>query len=453
MNFITRKLLITFLGLSLVGSPASAMDQEIISCKNMSKEDLIMGIKELPRELKLYIISLLLQRSLGFNFKPSKFFKIGNNNPTCLAFSPDGRDVLIGFLYKIVLLNIPTNEIKPLTPFKEDSEIISVACGNGGDVCLIGLENGITWIVNPKTKEKIAILKGHTQSIQSVALSTDEKRCLTGSDDATACLWNVTTGELITTFSGHTDSIFSLAFSPDEETVLTGSRDNTACLWNTKTGERLLTLEKHTGYIFSVAFSPEGHTCCTGSTDGTACLWNSETGQLLQTLKGHTDSIIAVAFSPDGKRVITGSEDGMIGGIWSCKTGERVAKFREPDDCICSIAFSPQADTCITVSADGEYEEEDGSVGTRIGKLIIWKRVYGFNCLTKKKRERAFKQFLTFYPLLQSTDTAVADEQKNNSDSSSSLTCILKEETDVDREEINSEQERESTTEEKEFSG
>ena len=78
-------------------------------------------------------------------------------------------------------------------------------------------------------------------------------------------MWNATTGERLHILTGHTDSINSVAFSPDGKTVVTGSRDKTACLWNATTGEQLQVLRGHTNCINSVAFSPDGKTVLTGS--------------------------------------------------------------------------------------------------------------------------------------------------------------------------------------------
>ena len=86
-------------------------------------------------------------------------------------------------------------------------------------------------------------------------------------------MWNATTGERLHILKGHTDGINSVAFSPDGKTVLTGSDDNTACLWNVTTGELLQVLRGHTGSISSVAFSADGKTLITGSRDSTARVW------------------------------------------------------------------------------------------------------------------------------------------------------------------------------------
>ena len=441
MSFITRTLLITFLGLSLIGSPASAMNQEIISCKNMSKEALIMGINGLPLDLKRYIISLLIEHCVSFHFKLHKGFILERKDPLSLAFSPDGGNFILGDSSWIMFCNIYTGG-KSGRFFPRDLQLTSVACSVNGETCLMGFETGRACLWKP-TNNQLIHLRGHTERIKCAAFTLDGERVATGSFDKTASLWNAKTGAFIEAFRGY-DYVNSVAFSPDGETLCTGSADGTACLWDYKTGEWLQhVLNGHTDSVNSVAFSPDGQTCCTGSDDGTACLWNSESGKLLQTFKGHHHAIMAVGFVFDGETVITNSADNKV-CIWSCKTGECIVNSTRPNNGFDLIAFSPAGDTSLT-TGQGDDEREDQT-------LLIFNYVYGFNCLTKKKKEKAFKQFLTFYPLLQKAHTAVADEQKNNSDSSGSLTCIQKEEKHVDREEINSEQERESTTEEKESS-
>ena len=62
---------------------------------------------------------------------------------------------------------------------------------------------------------------------------------------------------LLAILQGHTGTVNSAVFAPDGGRILTASSDNTARLWD-RDGKALGTLEGHTNWIRSAAFSPDG---------------------------------------------------------------------------------------------------------------------------------------------------------------------------------------------------
>jgi WD40 repeat protein len=66
----------------------------------------------------------------------------------------------------------------------------------------------------------------------SAAFSPDGKRVVTASFDKTARLWDAASGKEIAVLKGHTNQVQSAAFSPDGKRVVTASSDNTARLWD-----------------------------------------------------------------------------------------------------------------------------------------------------------------------------------------------------------------------------
>ena len=397
MNFITRKLLPLLLVSTSIGYALHAMDHVLPLCKDMSNQDLILGIKELPEELKRYIISFLLQNSLC-NFKLYKTFNT-QSIPTSLAFSPDGETVIIGF---------PESSIKDIR----------------------------IHIWNLQTEKKI-IKEVHEGNISCVTFSPNEKTYLTGSHDKTACVWNfnyacMPLGKLLTTFKGHTNSITSAVFSPNGENVLTGSADTTACLWNSKTGELLQRFKGHSSKVTCVAFSPDGETILTGSTDTTACLWNSKTGQLLYSLT-EGKAVTLVAFSLDGETAFIGSSRKLL-SRWNSKTGELLETLSPSCYSTAHRAFSLTGETvlsslagkaaCLCDLTTGELLATlPGSPGTITsgafsldGEMCVtgslnrgvqvWKKYWcDFTNATPEEKEKLFKLFLTFYPFLHTKET------------------------------------------------
>lgn len=99
-------------------------------------------------------------------------------------------------------------------------------------------------------------------------------------------LWNVLTGEKITVLDGHldpietefadTNSITALAFSPDGDLLASGAKDNTIVIWNVQDGTQLKVLQGHTGAINSLSFSSDGKLLYSNAMDGTVIIWDLE---------------------------------------------------------------------------------------------------------------------------------------------------------------------------------
>lgn len=386
MNFITRTLLPLVLLSSSIGPSIHAMDQQITSCKNMSNKDLISSIKELPQDVTKYIVYLLIQSSLVHTFKLSKVINVGGG-VSSLAFSPDGGNFLVGYCTKQTadLLNLQTEKILR-TFLGHTTPITSVAFSPDGRKCLTASFDHSACVWDSNTEELITRFTGHRERITSATFSPGGETCLTGSWDSTACVWNSTTGELVAKFSEHSDRVTSVAFSPDGENCLTGSWDKTACIWNAKTAELVLTFCMHTFFPpVCVAFNPHEETCLIGLLNNVPCVKNSKTGTLVLTLKGRIDKANTATFSPDGKLILT-ADINHTAFVCNSKTGEQVAALTGHRGSISSLAFSPKGETILTGSDDTTVR--------------VWKAIYDFSCLTPEKKERAYKLFLTLYPLL-----------------------------------------------------
>jgi len=239
---------------------------------------------------------------------------------TCLAFSPDGRQIGSGSL----------------------DETIKVWGAASGQV--------------------IHTLKGHTAPVMSVAFSPDGKWIASGSVDKTIRLWDAASGKVSRTLNGHTAAIESVAFSPDGTRIASGSDDDTVTVWNPASGREILTLKAHTAPVTSVAFSPDGTWIASGSEDTTIKVWDAASGQMTLTFRGHTEPVRSVTFSPDGKRIASGSTDKTI-KLWDVTTRQATLTLKAHSDAVARVAFSSDGERAASGSSDGTIKVWDASLG------------------------------------------------------------------------------------------
>ena len=267
------------------------------------------------------------------------------SNITSMAFSPDGKSILIGSQDSTASLYDLNGSL--LQIFKGHQDVIlSVAFSKDGKSILTGSGDRTArlWDLDGN---QIKEFKGARGIIFSVTFSPDCKAILTGSSDKTARLWNLQ-GNLLQVFKGHEANISSVAFSPDGKSILTGSNDKTARLWDLQ-GNTLQVFKGHESVITSVAFSPDGKDICTGSKDSTARLWDIH-GNILHVFKGHDNNVTSVIFSNDGMHLLTGSWD-KTARLWDLH-GKALQVFKGHEAGIEVVAFSPDDKSILTGSDD-----------------------------------------------------------------------------------------------------
>mgnify|MGYP006416141909 FL=1 len=143
-----------------------------------------------------------------------------NSYATSMAFSPNGKHVVVGRFSKI---------------------------GRSFDKSAL-------WEVSSGKKIRSLNIGG----TRSITFSPDGRYIAAGSDDGIVTLLEASTGGKIRTFSGHTRSVRSVKFSPDGHYVIATSDDGIAILWDASNGAQIKIISGHQGGVSSVKFSPDG---------------------------------------------------------------------------------------------------------------------------------------------------------------------------------------------------
>jgi hypothetical protein len=161
----------------------------------------------------------------------------------CLAFSPDGSEVLIaGPFPQIYRWKPGCPDFLDRTRFFRHGAgdaVTSLAYASGG--CRLAASAGLDKLVclydtAKSSPDPVATLRGLDTSAQSVALSADGKHVLAGGSQGKACLWELgkdaTAAKSAQVLQWHDQAtaVRAVTFTPDGQYFLTGCDDGTVCL-------------------------------------------------------------------------------------------------------------------------------------------------------------------------------------------------------------------------------
>ncbi|EMD30703.1 hypothetical protein CERSUDRAFT_120339 [Gelatoporia subvermispora B] len=309
----------------------------------------------------------------GTNMKlrsvPSESYQGHSSMVRCVAFTPDGTQIVSGSEDKTVSLWIAQTGAPVLDPLQGHGEPVAcLAVSPDGSCIASGSADETIYLWDARTgKQRADPLTGHCGTwVQSLVFSPDGTRVISGSSNDTIGIWDARTGRpVMEPLEGHSDTIWSVAISPDGTQIVSGSAHATIQLWDATTGDQLMEpLKGHKYNVFSVAFSPDGARIVSGSADATVRLWDARTGgTVMEPLRGHTNSVLSVSFSPDGEVIASGSQDATV-RLWNAATGVPVMKPLEGhSDAVRSVAFSPDGTRLVSGSYDNTIRVWDVTSG------------------------------------------------------------------------------------------
>jgi WD40 repeat protein/serine/threonine protein kinase len=219
--------------------------------------------------------------------------------------------------------------------------VFALAVAADGGTLISGGADGKVKVWDLSTAQERATLLAAKGTIYALALSSDHKLLAAGGDDDRGVvLLDAKSGQELACLKGHSDRVTSLAFSPDGSTLASASYDRNIKLWDLTSRQIRLTIEAHKAYVLSVAFSTDGKTLASASEDQTVKLWDVATGRRQAELK-HPGAVTAVAFLPNGKDLLSGSEEGAV-RLWNLEAVGREGEApAEPPGRIGSAGASP----------------------------------------------------------------------------------------------------------------
>jgi RNA polymerase sigma factor (sigma-70 family) len=257
--------------------------------------------------------------------KSRRAIDLGGDQATSLAFTPDGRAVVVS-----TYMNRSKTQTVRLWDITTGKEVRRFAgeqgtSDQGQSILLYG----------------IALSKdGRTLAVSSGGVDTKKGGDLPGE----VRLWDVQTGKELARLKGHTKMAIRAAFARDGVTLASGSRDHTVRIWDAKARKEIRKLD-HGEVVEGLAFSPDGKLVASIGHDGPNRLvvWDVTTGKQVRELPGGR----CVAFSPDGTLLASGGDDKTV-HLWDASTGKEVASFSGPTNSVAWAGFSRDGKTLVT---------------------------------------------------------------------------------------------------------
>ncbi|TFK33184.1 hypothetical protein BDQ12DRAFT_738942, partial [Crucibulum laeve] len=287
-----------------------------------------------------------------------------------VAYSPDGRHVLLGFDDDTTRIwDATTGEIVMRSLINEDG-VNCAAYSPDGTRIASGCPRSIR-IWDPNTGELVLQIPRYSLlSLCCIVYSPDGNRIAAGDSDGHIHVWNAVDGTKLWNIEAKplkmvlmANNIRSIIFSLDGSRVITASGDSSIRMWSAETGIEVAEPLVHDGLAalgHCLAYSPDGKYVATGCMDGVRVWYIDAMKDTLGFLRGQIpfpQQVWSISFSPDGKYLASGCDDGTV-QIWDIETGISVTgKF----NCYSSV-------NCVCYSPDGRYIVS----GSRDASIRIW---------------------------------------------------------------------------------
>ena len=278
-----------------------------------------------------------------------------------LAFSPDGRHIILGDGGVFQLDSKPGEQ-----GLVEVFDVSQRASGCGPCVARAGMswtrftawpsvrtacsssrEPGMDTakrVRDATTGRETLSLQGPVGKILRLTFSPDGRWIATVHEQGGVWLWDGATGEQKRLLMQMPDPIpipwsLILAFSPDGRRIALTKFGQPVQVYDVATGQRQVTFSVHQAQ--GLAFSPDGERIAVADGGETVPIFDAATGRKTQTLTGHKKPVCGVAFSADGKRLASGDWDGTV-KVWDLTTRRAEHSSREgAAGWVTALAFSP----------------------------------------------------------------------------------------------------------------
>jgi serine/threonine-protein kinase len=282
-----------------------------------------------------------------------------------VAFSPSGDRIFTGGVYGPtgrlwdVVSGKPLADLPPITK----SLLWDSAFSPDGKQLLVGKSQEV-WLLDAQSLKVVRHWEGgraENGPARRLVFLPDGKRAAWAWDGDPLLakealeafsirLWDLREGKQVRQFLGPTTRVMSLTVSSDGRLLLAAA-GNTLYLWELESGRRLASPAGGAA-IYAAALSPDGRLAVIGRASGYLVdLWDVRGGGKPTPVRtDHAGVINTVAFTPDGERFLSLCSSGRICVHW--RDGTLFGQWRLPGQ-VNGFAIAPDGKHLATANSDG----------------------------------------------------------------------------------------------------
>jgi WD40 repeat protein len=317
-----------------------------------------------------------------------------------LAFSPDGRLVLVGYggpeesVGGAWLWEIGSVGEEPLRKFPHQDDVFSVVFSvdgrrvvtasfdrtvrvwdvekgsslgilhhgdrvlltrlspDGSLVATASLTEARLW--DPTKNIPVGAPMRHGGEIRLLQFNSEGSRLLSAGDDQTVRVWDTRDGLPAWEPLPHDARITVAMFTPNGEAVVTACNDGTTRLWEPAQRPHATLSFSHSSYVRHAGLAGGGTWVVTASANATARAWDAATGRPVSPALHHKNEVTSASLSSDGRQIVTAcakdATEKSPARIWRANDGWKGADLGA--DPATFAKFIPGSDR-ILVSGDG----------------------------------------------------------------------------------------------------
>ena len=236
-------------------------------------------------------------------------------DPVSLAFTPDGRYLIVGGGIPgksgvTVTFDI-TNGTRLLSVAKEFDSILAADIRSGFDIIATGGPSRLLKIWNPETGALVKSIKKHSDWITALDLSADGTLLASGDRNGGVWVWESDTASEFHTLRGHQAAISATVFRADSNILATAAEDGSVRFWEMNGGGEVRKNDAHPGGVTAFAFARDGSSITAGR-DMKAKFWKPDFTHARDLAANLPALPTAVALDSGGKRAFIADAQGTV---------------------------------------------------------------------------------------------------------------------------------------------
>ncbi|KAG9508421.1 WD repeat-containing protein 48-like protein, partial [Fragariocoptes setiger] len=152
----------------------------------------------------------------------------------CLAYAQDKEYVAsacfegVIYLWDVMTLTSLTSVKSTVTTKTLEgckNSIYSLATNPAGTLVASGSTEKVIRLWDPRTRQKLLKLRGHSDNVRTLLLSPDGTQLVSGSSDGTVRLWSIGQQRCIATLRCHEEGVWSVSCNSSFDTIYSGGKD------------------------------------------------------------------------------------------------------------------------------------------------------------------------------------------------------------------------------------